>query len=236
MKGVGDGAGDAYDEEQDRTLRVRFSVFEDVAVDGEVGDGVDLDAVRRVFAEEIAALEADLDVERVDVQESDAGVGFSVDAFELVVLIEAARQVLDDLDRLVTWGERLRGLIERVRRRSGSGTTVSDSTTLGALAASHVAPSTDLVGRRLLGSQRLNGAGTAPDETDERHVWASIFESEDGSDLLVVFLSSDGTVFGQVLVPVRLRFGGRDGYELLSGEKARRLFREWNGGKGAAPS
>lgn len=87
-----------------------------------------------------------------------------------------------------------------------------------------------------LAGRRLNGAGAAPEETDEPYVWTSTVESGDGDDLLVVLLSSDGMVVGQALVPVRLRFGGHDGHELLSGEGARWLFREGNGGEAAAPS
>ncbi|MEJ5913737.1 hypothetical protein [Pseudokineococcus sp. 1T1Z-3] len=216
------------------SLRVRFPVFGEIGdVEGDVD--LDLDAARRIFADEFADLASREGVNAVRVEESQTGVGASGYAFEVV--IEVSRLVIDDMSRLIAFGGWVLWLVDKVRRRRGDAAppTVSDSTTLGAVAAAWVAPSTDLTGRFFVGSQRLNGQQLAPDETDERIVWASAFQDEDRGDLLIVFLSSDLVVLGQVLVPIRLHFGGPDGYELRSGSEARRLFREWNGFGGHAP-
>lgn len=236
MDGIWDG--DEHTE-QVSALRVRFPIFDDVEDVDSDGDGVDLKAVRRVFAEEIADLESRAGVDRVRVEESDVGVGASGYAFEVIVEgASFALNALENIDTLATAGGYVLWLIEKVRRRrkDQAPPTVSDSTTLGAVAAARLAPLMDLTGRYLVGSQRMNGQQLAPDETDERNVWASAFQDDDRGDLLVVFLSSDCVVLGQVLVPIRLWFGGAEGYEVRSGTEARRLFHEWNGIGGAAPA
>lgn len=229
VSGVWDGEDGA---ERVPALRVRFGIFGEV--ESVEDDGADLDAVRRVLAEEIADLESREDVDRVRVEESDVGVGASGYAFE--VIIEGARLVFDDTARLIAFGGWVLWLRDRVRKRRGGSPTVSDADTLGAVAAASIHDRTDLTGRTFVGTQRLNGYGTGPDETDERHVWASAFQDYDRGDLLVIFLSSDLVVLGQVLVPIRLWFGGPEGYTVRTGADARRLFREWNGIGGVAPT
>lgn len=217
MTEVWDG-GDG--DEKAPTLRVRFSPFHE---DGDTdGDEVDLDPVRRVLQQEFSHLERQDGLGPVTVEET--GVGASGVAFEVV--LEIARAYYDDAARLVGLGGWILWLVDKVRKRGGPGPTIADDLTRGAVAAAAVQPSTDLTGRRFDGTTRLTNMHLAPDETDERDLWAATFVDDEG-DALVVFMSSSGAVIGQVRVPLLMWLGHEFGQR--SPDDARTLYREWNG-------
>ena len=131
-----------------------------------------------------------------------AGVGAT-----LVVLLERA---LSDGANLVEVGAGLWSIIHAVRKKRGADPTVSDPTTLGALAAAAVEPPVRdlIVGCTYEKTVPLTVSYEHWAGTDDRDVWATCFSHPDGF-VVVIFTSPSGAVLGTTTVPAM--FGVQDG-------------------------
>lgn len=197
-------------------LRVRFGSEEEPGV------------VARQLAEDLEELrQQHEDVMTARTEEADVGVGASGPGF--AIILEVSRLALDDLDRLIILGGALVWLREKVRgRRLGGAPVISDSSSLGAVAAAEeVAAGRDLTGYRFSGCRPLTGWPEFPDETDERFLWAAAFDDTEQGLARVVFMSPGGVVLGSTVVPLHAHVDD-EGWHLRTTDELRLLFAREN--------
>lgn len=173
----------------------------------------------------LGELQTGAEVQSVSLRESSVGVGYSGPGFEMV--LDISRMILDDVERLTALGGWILWLKERVSRKRNRMTVISDSPTMGAVAAASVA-SSSLIGYRFVLAQPITGWPHHPDETDERFVWVATFEHDERHEVLVVFMSPAGILLGQVVVPVHSYMDER-GLRFRTADELADLFRRRNG-------
>jgi hypothetical protein len=177
---------------------------------GEVDiDMVRLDDVSGLQPPDLRDIEEDLGV-TASVQPGGVGVGASGPGIELIL---AYASIPGDLLALVQVGGGVLKVIQRVRKRRERTVVVSHGPTLGALAAASIP--TDAVaamtGMEYAGCRNLNG-----DEppnwlgTDDRHIWAVVFEHPTNGAMGIVFMAPSGIMLGWTVVPHVAFFNGSD--------------------------
>lgn len=124
-------------------MRVRFSMSD--------GPGA-LDRVNSELGPDLVELQREAEVRSVKLHESSVGVGYSGPGFETV--LEVSRMVLDDVGRLALLGSWILWLKDKASRRRERMTVISDSPTMGAVAAASVS-TVSLVGYRFVQAQPL---------------------------------------------------------------------------------
>jgi hypothetical protein len=206
---------DASDEDLIE-VRVRFSMSD--------ASGA-FDKLRQELQPELGQLELGAEVRSISLRESSVGVGYSGPGFEAV--LDVSRMILDDLGRLAALGGWILWLKERVSRKRNRMTVISDSSTMGAVAAASVSASS-LVGYRFVLAQPITGWPQYPDETDERFVWVASFEHDERHEVLAVFMSPAGILLGQVIVPLH-SYMDEQGLQFRNAEELADLFRRRNG-------
>jgi hypothetical protein len=175
------------------------------------------------LSEELSDLRAREGVTGVFVSPSGIGAGASGPAFE--VAIQLWRSFTDDTARLVTLGGWILWLADRVKAKRNSRPMISDSPTLGAVAAAKVHETTNIDGYRLIDCRPLRG--NAEFSTDERHMWLATFEHATRGEVLAVFMSPTGIVLGQVVIPHVVHNDGTN-YTRRTPEEISTIFRERN--------
>jgi hypothetical protein len=188
-------------------LAITFGV--DPRIDETEAEMVRLDGVPGLQPADLSEIAADLSVQ-ASVEPSGVGVGASGPGIELIL---ACASVPADLLALAQIGAGLWKVIERVRARRHRSVIVSHGPTLAALAASTLPKEAMAAfdGMEYAGCRNLNG-GEPPDwvGTDDRHIWAVIFEHPTHGTMGVVFMAPSGLVVGWTVVPHVAYFNGSD--------------------------
>ncbi|SRR6266540_482705 len=194
-------------------LRVTFSAINDDEV---------------LSPEDLAEIELLVPESRPTTEPGEVGVGAA--GFGIVVVLQVAEHIVNDLGSWVGLGLALRELIKWRVTKTKRSVTVTDEKTLGAIAASAL-PSAwleDLSVTDYQGSQPLFGrAPPGPNwiGTDERDMWVATFKRP--GDAIFIYLSPTGTVLAYVRVPSQTFYNGVDWVSRTQDEVAE-LFRRWN--------
>jgi len=141
----------------------------------------------------------------VSVSFGPGSVGKGAEALGVTLLIDTL-VVMGGINTLIQFGGYARRVIDWMRDKTGAQPTISDPTTLGAVAAASVEGSmrARLDGSSFLGTVPITasvGAGT-----DARDIYAAIFGGEDFA--IVIFMSPTGMVLGTVAVPAQMGYEG----------------------------
>jgi hypothetical protein len=203
---------------ENSVLRVRFSMDDEKE---------NLETVRTELANELRELANRPGVTSVRVKQGEVGVGYSAPGFEFIV--EITRMVFDDIERLVVLGGWVLWIADRAKKRRNRMTVISDGPTLGTVRAALMARDHNLAGYRFVACRPLTGWPEYPDETDERFVWAALFEHDSDHNVLVVFMSPAGVLLGHVVVPLHSYFSNGD-LVFRSPKELRDLFDQLNRG------
>ena len=139
----------------------------------------------------------------LEVRSASMGKGAEFAALALVVTIE---RFATDTASLIAIGSALAALIRRLRRRRSSPPLTEDPLTMTALGAASVADA--LAGAEY--SYTIPITASPGVGTDERDVWAAVFQTDDPGELLVMFLSPSGKCLGLVTVQEEFYFDGRE--------------------------
>ena len=153
----------------------------------------------------------DLSAELADLQSASAGSfatlgqgshGKGASGAALLTAWEVAEHLLNDTASLIALGYALRDFIRRVTERRGKPPGLINAEALTALAAAAAADELD-------GAYHVKTVPLNVDEgvgTDERDVWAVVFDDPDRGRIFLVLMSPSGLGLGALPVPVEWYF------------------------------
>ena len=146
---------------------------------------------------------------QVTTRRASVGVGAAGPGVEVIL---AYASIPGDILALVEIGKKIKQVIRKVQSHRATRTvTISDRDTMAAVAAASATGETadHLTGTRLRSVRNLSD-GEPPSwlGTDDRHVWAVVFEHGTQGYVLLFFMSPSGLVLGSARVPLEHYWDG----------------------------